>query len=392
MKKFVAIECLRAWMAWWIVIVHAIALSGLVKTGFSGIPGPVLSFLSGGVTAVNVFIIVSGFVITHLLLTKHESYGKYITRRFFRLFPIYLFCLFMAILLKDFYVNAYVHLNFASRNEMRIERLASESKYFVEHLIAHMTLLHSAIPDQVLPHSSSAFLAVAWSLSLEWQFYLVAPLLIAMILRFKDGAYWMVAGVLVLKVALLSQHMLSWQYRGFLPLAMDYFLIGILSRLAFDKLVKHQSYFELLAMGGILILVADRLAVGIWSVFLIITVWESGYIEIRSKILQGVFNFVASNPVIASMGKWSYSTYLIHIPIFSVVVGGYVAWKGKDNVSQMDTILLLALCMPIVLLGSYLCYRLIEKPFVKVGSRLTGVRSISERRHGEKVEEVGDKT
>lgn len=46
----------------------------------------------GGV-AVFVFIILSGFVITHLLFTKRERYLSYLVRRAFRLFPAYLVCL-----------------------------------------------------------------------------------------------------------------------------------------------------------------------------------------------------------------------------------------------------------------------------------------------------------
>ena len=46
--------------------------------------------------AVMIFVILSGFVITHLVVEKHEPYGPYLGRRALRIFPIYLFALLLA--------------------------------------------------------------------------------------------------------------------------------------------------------------------------------------------------------------------------------------------------------------------------------------------------------
>ncbi len=37
------------------------------------------------------------------------------------------------------------------------------------------------VPENVMPFAGTAFLGPAWSLSLEWQFYLVAPVLIGLL-------------------------------------------------------------------------------------------------------------------------------------------------------------------------------------------------------------------
>jgi len=50
-------------------------------------------------------------------------------------------------------------------------------------LLAHLTMLHGAVPDQILPGSSITYLPPAWSISVEWQFYLVAPFLFAFLKR-----------------------------------------------------------------------------------------------------------------------------------------------------------------------------------------------------------------
>src|SRR5688572_28994913 len=82
-ERFPAIEGLRAWLAMAVVASHLIQLSGLYLRNR---PGALL--YAGGSVAVLVFVIVSGFVITHLVLGKREPYKVYVGRRFFRLFPV----------------------------------------------------------------------------------------------------------------------------------------------------------------------------------------------------------------------------------------------------------------------------------------------------------------
>ncbi len=103
MQNFKSIETLRAYMAWWVVLGHAIILTGLNIY----IPQRLTRVLMAGDIAVDVFIIVSGFVITNLMLAKKEAYLPYIVRRAFRIYPIYLLCLVIGILTTRFYVAAY---------------------------------------------------------------------------------------------------------------------------------------------------------------------------------------------------------------------------------------------------------------------------------------------
>ncbi len=93
---FTEIVGLRIYLAAWVAIGHALQLAGFLKA-----TNPLLRILLSGHDAVILFMIVSGFVITNLLVAKQEPYLPYITRRFFRLFPAYVLACVAGYLLID---------------------------------------------------------------------------------------------------------------------------------------------------------------------------------------------------------------------------------------------------------------------------------------------------
>ncbi len=253
---------------------------------------------------------------------------------------------------------------------MRIERVAAQNDRFWEHILLHLTMLHGLVPDSFLPFSGTAFLAPAWSLSLEWQFYLLAPLLIAMLSGRINVMLATTAVLLVLHVAFRSGHFGVWLYKPFLPLAIQYFLIGIFSRVVLEyRPLKRVPPELLIVTGAIAAILAGRLAMLIWATFFTIVLYEQGYIARASKPFSLFARLIALNPYISTVGKWSYSTYLIHIPVFAIVVGGAIKIFGPQ--SQTNYVVLLALCMPIVFVVSYVLYRFIETPFIDLGRRFT---------------------
>lgn len=98
-KTFHSIEGLRGWLAWWVVIGHSFIIAGTPEW----LPGQISNLIRRGDVAVNAFIIVSGFVVTHLLMKKDEAYIPYIIRRVFRLWPVYLACITFALTTTDAY-------------------------------------------------------------------------------------------------------------------------------------------------------------------------------------------------------------------------------------------------------------------------------------------------
>ncbi|WP_372055257.1 acyltransferase [Tistrella mobilis] len=371
MQNFVAIESLRAWMAWWVVVGHALRLSGIGNPDYDGVtlPGPLVKILGAGDTAVSVFIIVSGFVITHLMINKRESYKAYITRRFFRIFPIYAFCLLLGIITTDLFVTAYIDLPYGIFADKRADRLLEQSEHFWTHLGLHLTLLHGMVPDEILPYSGTTFLSPAWSLSLEWQFYLIAPALIAL-LTGRPGAILATSLVILLvQVAAEYGNFGTWQYLAFLPLALNYFFLGIMSRAILEYKTATKAPIEMLFVLGIAFIAAGWKEAVIWSIFYLISLSEIGRVQITYAPVRVFARIFALNPIAATIGKWSYSTYLVHIPVFVIFVGGYASIFGVEATSQTVVLILLALSFPTILFISWILYNWIEVPFISLGRR-----------------------
>ena len=368
--KFKSIEGLRGWMAWWVVIGHAVRLTG---TG-EWLPGPVAKVVLKPDIAVNVFIVVSGFVITHLLMNARESYSHYLWRRFLRLAPIYIFCLFLAIAVNDWYMQVFADLPWSFRREMRIDRETQIAEHWWTHLLVHLTLLHGLIPASILKYSPSAFLAPAWSLSLEWQFYLLAPAIVGLMMRSLRSACITLA--VLLFAGILSRIVFQGQYEfpSMLLLSIQYFMLGIVSRLVLSRLrpVPVSPAILLLVICP-LVVYTRSLELGLWALFAIFILQESGLLANSSRSFALLQYVLGTNPIIRNLGKFSYSTYLIHVPIMAIVVHFYDAWRPIEQ--QMHVVIATALAIVVTLIVSPLTYYLIEKPFIDMGKKKKPARA-----------------
>ena len=145
--------------------------------------GPQLA--EAGAGAVIVFMIVSGFVITHLIVERSEPYGVYLLRRFMRLFPVFAITCAVGYFASTFYAATLSRVSWAGDPNFLLLGLkavaSSEHQFFWSHLFAHLTMLHGMISSDLLPFSLFAFNVPAWSVSLEWQFYLIAPALVSLL-------------------------------------------------------------------------------------------------------------------------------------------------------------------------------------------------------------------
>lgn len=376
MHRINEFEGLRAILSWWVVWGHLLQYCGITINQLPFF----LKWLRTPGDAVNVFIILSGFVIFFLLDNSKKNYQQFIGERFFRIYPLYITAFIAALLLMPLKVYAFQNGSWvdASYAHKVLIQATNSYDYLFGHVIAHVFLLHGALPNQLLPDSGLAFLAPAWSLSLEWQFYLIAPFLI-LCLRRSYIAFFLTLGAVFTIRQLVSGF--SFSYGAFLPLKMEFFLIGIFSYYAYKStqlnLKITQRIFPVLSIGlilGTLLLcffpksIAEMaLPTEIWLIALCAAVAQS------LQVKHSPFNVVArilNHPILQNLGKVSYSTYVTHILVFWVVM--YVAMVISPEIDRRTMFFILSSIGIVgVVAFSFALYYGIEKPFIRLGKQVS---------------------
>jgi peptidoglycan/LPS O-acetylase OafA/YrhL len=342
---------------------------GLHSAGFLMLKGP-LGLVLRGDAAVSVFMILSGFVITHLLLREDETYVQYITRRFFRLYPAFVVCCAAGFLLSGPWVNVIHHVSWQDAPGWQ-SLVSSESALHREahsqwqQALLHAVMLHGVVPKEVLDGASMTFLGPAWSISLEWQFYLVAPLVLAL----RRSTLGLAAGA---ALALLLFHLHAsgrlGHYNGASSLAGSsiYFAIGVASRLAFDSLSRLKASplgLGAVALFAVIALAKDALPLAIWSPFFIFLVWGQSAQE-----AGGVFTAIAANRASLFVGAISYSLYLVHRPV--QMAAAWLAFRMHPHIGRLEMLAVQGLAVLASIAIAWLLHRFVEVPGINLGKRM----------------------
>ncbi len=335
--------------------------------------------LRKGRSPVDVFIILSGFVIFYLLHTRNDKYNLFLIKRFFRLYPVYILCLAISIFVGLLSIENMQSLPWAAELSNSIERLQVERTLFWQHLSAHALMLHGVIPDQVLPDSTNAILTPAWSISLEWQFYLVAPVVYAFLQR--SPKYFLIISGMVMLCSKFAYVVGYYPNPGFLPLKADFFWVGGVSYYVFQFLQKNKEFDKFVKWPYLIILIVSVTIIFICNhtVLIPLLIWfvVFGAVLLKSaSIAEGSGSFVTdflNNKYLRKLGEISYSTYLAHLPV--IIMCQYIILKIHPELNKNEMLLILtALAAPITIIVSLLLNRTVEKPFIALGRRIADRR------------------
>ena len=338
-----------------------------------------LSLWSGGFVGVDMFFVVSGYVIglsliNERLRTNTNSLKLFFQRRFFRIFPP----LAVVIVGSSFY--AYLILSFDKSQDYFVQQaraaLFSYSNFFF--------IFHKM--DYFLQNGNSIFFLHTWSLGIEEQFYLLIPILIWIVSRFvgnsdhfKHFRVWNRVFATLAVISFLTSlvlkfnivHVGTTEFRQlfvfYSPVTRAWeFLIGILLALQWNqnrertqKLITGHWKFAFLA--GLLFLQAGILLSshrGLLSQFAsssATSIVTAIFIFLLPRLAIQKNRFV-NYPVVQLLGNASYSIYLWHWIAVSI---------GEDLFhppSAYQTLFLLTLSFVPALLS----YQFVEKPFRRV--------------------------
>ncbi len=238
MRRLTCLDGLRGVLATYVMLSHTLP--------FAPFPDWLIWLFSHGGAAVDVFFILSGLVIVQSLSSFAYRAGPFLTARLARIYPVFLVVFVFAVavqpLATGFERMAWIGPDSPARF-IWSGGWPSDWGWFIA---AHLTMTHGLFPDGVVPDLWLGFIGAAWSLSTEWQFYLLA-LLIGPRLGLRSLA-WL---FLTISLAATVWHAIApdpWQFsRAFLPNKAQYFALGIAS-----AVVVRQEARCLVAYSGIL--------------------------------------------------------------------------------------------------------------------------------------------
>ena len=219
MKRLSRLDGLRGVLAVYVMLGHAMPFTALPRW----VAGP----FSHGEAAVDLFFALSGLVIVNSLEHFGCRFWPFMRARAWRLLPVYFAVLALALVLYGWPLPAMPWLGVAAG---QIQPAALPRPLFW-HLVTHLTLTQGLLPGGVLPYAFVTLLGPAWSLSTEWQFYV----LIALVLPALPGKRLEVFALVLLALGvvyhLLAPHLPPfWQFsRAFLPDAAAFFALGLAS-------------------------------------------------------------------------------------------------------------------------------------------------------------------
>jgi peptidoglycan/LPS O-acetylase OafA/YrhL len=387
-------------MAIWVMISHLLKMSGEHLRS-----GPLWNIFANPQYAVQTFMILSGFVIALVIDRRQESYRDFITRRLFRIYPVFFMATCAGIALHgiwgDLIHQQWPGLFTKDTLQMFTAIWQATNDNLPAYVAAVLSMTNGMIPDSLMPHVAVAFIGVVWSLSLEFQFYLISPFLCKR-LASTGPTLLGILGAIILFVTfrqmILGPARLS-TYVAFLPCSIEFFVIGILSYHLYlwcrhnrDTLVQlfgNNRISFLLAFVILFLLVAadkNRLLLkgqlvditGDWTAILIwlLTLgWlVDGDLGTQSR-LHRIGDIFFHSRIALFLGRISYSVYLWHMPVIFCV-----QWFlfRTTNIHTWQELLIRATLatIPITLLVSWLSYRWIEKPFMQLGACLIERRTM----------------
>ncbi|APW37160.1 hypothetical protein RD110_08075 [Rhodoferax koreense] len=340
------INGLRAWAVAAVVLYHF------------AVPG-----FSGGFAGVDVFFVISGYLMTGIIIKGLErqvedtsfDIWKFYLARAIRIIPA-LLTLCSALMAVGWFFLPPVEYALLSKHAVSALGFFSNIIYFIEidyfNIDAHYKwLLHT------------------WSLSVEWQFYLVLPILLALLWKVapgrKNARIAVVLAIFISLAASISASELNPSFAFYLlPTRAWQMLVGGLVFLAPMDLQRSRRTQLTVEATGFLLLI---LSIGIFTTQ---TVWPSWRALIPT--LGAALVLVANNArsawtgtrIAQWLGKCSYSIYLWHWPL---VVGLFYADSSKNALAVSCGLVATAV------LG-WLSYRFVEQPTARSLRLMTPVK------------------
>lgn len=304
--------------------------------------------LSRGDLGVPLFFVISGFILALPFANMYLNNGtriklkNFFLRRLTRLEPPYILIM-TALLFGSVYIAKTISLE-----DGVISYLSS------------ITYSHNFIYERgTLPLLN----AVAWSLEIEIQFYILTPLL-AMVFLLKNNH---IRRMIIISVALLFLILDLFELFPFISIInyLEYFFAGFLladlyaCKSTLFKKSKLDGILSLLFLSIIWLFDKDELAPSmkiIWEVVQLTSIFALYYLVIFHRSLK-----LLTNPIITNIGGMCYTIYLLHYPLISLFGNQLMGFSFSNN-SILNTGAYTMVLLSVILIVSSVYYLLVERP------------------------------
>jgi len=338
-RHFGFVDGLRGVAACLVLIEHALAPAGLLSANnrFD------LNWLNLGETGVVTFFFVSGFVIP-LSLEKWNSISHFWLNRIFRIYPLYI----------AVYIAAGLLTEFSGLSLAQIP----------ENFAIHLLFIQEAL-------DTPNFIGVAWTLSLEAVWYIGFTLTFVLGWNRNNRLLTMLgcAGALAACLVSLTVLRLPMGRVGLLLVC----LLGLLClRREYHQIPARTFRHAWIAIG---LVILAGLAVGFWirpgnsplapSFICVLISWSLAFAIFLAAFMRRNW-FVTSNPVSRYLGKISYSIYLVHGMVISLLTAMLAPYHAGP--------LVMVTAFAVVTIGiSALTFHLIELPMIRLAHAMRPV-------------------
>ena len=358
------VEGLRGLAALWVFALHVGILCGTR-----------LPIVSNGAFGVDLFILISGFIMVHQFLQREDvepwtaptTIYRFWIRRFFRIAPLYYPLLVLGLGLSR--VCGAARASIGAKFPHTLTDMARYSDQSITNLVSHLTFVFG-----FLPHFAFRTALPEWSIGLEMQFYAVFPLLMIVVLKFGYRvAVGLTAALSMIGAFALPFYYHSFEMPSFLPLRLYLFGMGMLIAARLHS-TTGRILLLLIALPIAAHFTLPRVSLSIAFGEIALAIFFYFLAGNHHRVIRIVFDPVRrllSHRLMQQLGLLSYSLYLVHllivIPMSAFLLNQHWFLTLRPLLRFSVSFLINAL---VVLPLAMLLYTFVEKSGIRVGKRL----------------------
>lgn len=353
MNKLKFIDALRGLAIIGVIIVHT------GQHGNTKLPWYISKFVEEGARGVQLFFLASAFTLflsfNNRVNKEKNATRNFFIRRFFRIAPMY----YLGI------VYYFFQNNFGTDFQLGGKTLSS-----IPLIISNITFIHG-----VSPYYINTLVPGGWSISVEFMFYALVPLLFACVKNLNQSLVFFITTTVL--TSIIKFYFLKYPLIEDSPLWADFLFLNIINQLPVFALglmfyfivIKNEnlsniSKSSLLALS---VLVFCHLCMPYMNIISNHIFFSIGFLILAYALSKNGF-IILNNAIIRYIGTISFSMYLVHIAVLYWL--DYFNFTDYFESGSKNFLVRSLITIGLSILVSTIFYRLIEVPGQKLGKKM----------------------